>query len=419
MRYSHQLVDRATFDCATILKHFPVTIILRNRSQMVFYALPFLTRSLIALLVVLSFCESTVSAATKAGDWTLYKIGGRDHVSLDNVADFYGLGPVRRASGDFTIRSEGGGRSLRGKESSQDFYINGLKFILSYPITEYDGKLCISRMDLTKLVEPVMRPGRIKGAELVNTVILDPGHGGHEHGARSAYGHEKTFTLDVGLRARTLLQQAGFRVHMTRSTDEYVSLYERAQFANQFKNAIFISIHFNSGGAGTGLETYTLAPRGVPSMMADGPRVSDLNDCAGNVNDAENIALATATHAALVVKSRMFDRGIKRARFVVIREVTIPGVLIEGGFLSNPSDARLIAMPQYRQQMAQCIMTAVSTYRRAVGAQFLVSKKAGESPATVPQVETPDSTTPAPPAPAPVAPEAATQPAAIEPPAAK
>jgi N-acetylmuramoyl-L-alanine amidase len=105
-------------------------------------------------------------------------------------------------------------------------------------------------------------------------------------------------------------------------------------------------------------------------MMADGPRLADNDPCAGHANDPQNIALATATHAALVVRSRMFDRGIKRARFVVIRDIRIPGVLIEGGFLSNPYDARLIATPAYRQQMASSILQAVQNYRRAVGSQI-------------------------------------------------
>src|SRR5205085_11705515 len=106
------------------------------------------------------------------------------------------------------------------------------------------------------------------------------------------------------------------------------------------------------------------------SMMADGPRISDLEPCAGHACDPENMALATAMHASLVVRSKMFDRGIKRARFVVIRDIAIPGVLIEGGFLSNSYDAKLIAMPAYRQQMASCILQAVQNYRRAVGAQI-------------------------------------------------
>ena len=220
------------------------------------------------------------------------------------------------------------------------------------------------------VIEPVLRPSKIKGAEKVNTIVLDAGHGGHDRGALSPYGCEADFTLDVVQRTRALLMQAGFKVVLTRSNNTFISLNERTRIANQYANALFISVHFNSGGAGTGLETYTLAPRGVPSMMADGPRVSDLDQCAGNGNDAQNMALATATHASLVVRSRMFDRGIKRARFVVIRDITIPGVLIEGGFLSNLYDAKLVATPTYRQQMASCILQAVQNYRRAVGTQI-------------------------------------------------
>ena len=251
---------------------------------------------------------------------------------------------------------------------SAEFYINGLKFILSYPIREADGRLILSRMDLTKLVEPVLRPSRIRGAESVNTVILDPGHGGSDAGATSIYGNEKNYALDVALRAREMLRMVGFNVYMTRSSDVLIPLEERAKFASRFPNALFIAIHFNSGGNNaTGIETYTLAPRGVPSMAADGPALSDYFPCPGHTRDAENMALACATHAALVRNSGLYDRGIKRARFVVIRDIAIPGVLIECGFLSNNNDARKISMPTYRQQLALSIFQAVRNYRNAVG----------------------------------------------------
>jgi N-acetylmuramoyl-L-alanine amidase len=310
-----------------------------------------------------------VAAQTQCfAEWTLMKIGGRDYVPLDDVADFYGLGKVQRSGNDAVM--ELGARSLKGAANSVEFYINRLKFNLSYPIVEQNGHLWLSRMDLTKVIEPVLRPSKIKGAELIDTVVLDAGHGGYDKGAPSSYGCEKDYTLDVCQRARMLLMQAGYKVAMTRSSDVFIPLGDRVRFANQYSHALFISIHFNSGGNGTGLETYTLAPRGVPSMMADGPRISDLDPCPGHVNDAENIALATATHAAMVMRSRMPDRGIKRARFVVIRDIIIPGVLVEGGFLSNDYDARLIATPTYRQQLAASVVQAVQNYRRAVGTQI-------------------------------------------------
>ncbi len=331
-------------------------------------------RTLFHLLTLL-----ILATVARAGEWTLYKVGGRDHVSLENVAEFYNLGALRRANNDFSMSV--GYKSLRGAAGSVEFYINGLKFNLSYPIAEVDGKLVVSRMDLTKVIEPVLRPSKIKGAEKIDTIVLDAGHGGHDRGALSPYGCEAAYTLDTVFRTRALLMQAGFKVVLTRSSDTFIPLGERTRIANQYSNALFIAVHFNSGGAGTGLETYTLAPRGVPSMMADGPRVSDLELCQGNGNDAQNMALATATHASLVVRSKMYDRGIKRARFVVIRDIQIPGVLIEGGFLSNLYDARIIAMPAYRQQMASCILQAVQNYRRAVGTQIAdVAAHSGEGP---------------------------------------
>ncbi len=329
-----------------------------------------------------------MSGHALAADWILVKHDGRDYVTFDNVSQFYGLGPVKESGRAFTIAI--GDRSLRGEVGSVDFYVNNLKFNLSYPIAEHDGRPCISRMDLVKIIEPVLRPGHIKESEMVDTVILDPGHGGHDNGAVSAFGNEKSFTLDVANRARILIAQQGIKVYMTRTTDEFIPLEDRVRFANSHPRSLFISIHFNYGG-GTGLETYTLAPRGVPSMMADGPRISDLQQSAGNACDAENMALATATHASLIFHLKsyaqgMFDRGIKRARFVVIRDIAVPGVLVEGGFLSNAYDAKLIATPAYRQAMAASIFQAVQTYRRAVGPSAVQLVRTNP-PARPPEIE--------------------------------
>lgn len=300
----------------------------------------------------------------QAVEWQVLKHDGREYLSFDNMASFYGMSAPRRTGNAAVMML--GSRNVRGEVGSPDFFINNLKFILSYPVVEIGNRLCVSRMDLVKIIEPVLRPSRIKGGQPVDTIILDPGHGGHDQGAGGGVSREKDYTLDTAKRARLRLMQAGFKVYLTRTTDVFIPLEERVRFANNYPNALFVSIHFNSSGNGTGIETYTLAPRGVPSMMADGPRVSDLQECKGNSRDAENIALATATHASLIVRSRMFDRGIKRARFVVIRDITIPGVLIEGGFLTNAYDLRMINTPEYREQLAASIVEASLNYRSAV-----------------------------------------------------
>ncbi len=234
------------------------------------------------------------------------------------------------------------------------------------------GTTLISAMDVVKIIEPILRPQKIKNATAVRTVVLDAGHGGHDSGARGPLGAEKDAALDVVLRAKRLLEAQGYTVKCTRTTDTFVPLEERARFANRFKNAIFISVHFNksSTGGGTGLETYCLAPRGVPSMDEENLRYSDFVQYPGHARDAENTALATTVHASLVRNLGLTDRGIKRARFVVIKKISVPGILVEGGFMSGAPDYRLIATPSYRQKMAQCILEGVNRYQKAVNGEI-------------------------------------------------
>jgi N-acetylmuramoyl-L-alanine amidase len=249
-------------------------------------------------------------------------------------------------------------------------------------------------MDLSKLVEPVLRPAKI-AANPVRTVVLDAGHGGFDQGAQSLLGNEKDFALDVVKRARDLLLKAGFNVRLTRSADVFIPLEDRAAFANRQSNAVFVSVHFNAGAreeAG-GLETYSLAPRGVPSTNSLNLTLADLRPCVGNVRDPENIALATAMHAALITRVGGNDRGIKRARFIVLRDINLPGVLIEGGFLTNPQDRVRIAAPIYRQLLAQAILQGMLSYNRALnrgGATEQIMVRRGAAT----QTETTDSGAP-------------------------
>ena len=306
-------------------------------------------------------------AASHVGafDWTVVNFEGRDYVPLQDVARFYSF-----TQADYSydhLQLSNAVLRMQGSVNSRELYLNGLKFILSFPIIAVDNRPAISRIDLSKLVEPVLRPARIQTAP-ARTIVLDAGHGGYDQGARSVRGNEKDFTLDVVLRARDLLQAAGYNVRLTRSADVFIPLELRAAFASYQSNALFISVHFNSGmrSDAEGIETYCLAPRGVPSSNDTNLTFSDFRPCMGNVRDAENIALATAIHTALITRLGVGDRGIKRARFVVLRDSTVPGVLIEGGFLTNAVDDMRIANPAFRQNMAQAIVQGIEAYNRAV-----------------------------------------------------
>jgi len=331
-----------------------------------------------ALIAAVLAAFSTVTSA----QWRVVMHDGRRYVPIGDVANFYKLNPPEIDGGAFTLTGQG--RTIRGRAGTREIWINNVKYILCFDIVAKKGLLLISAMDVTKIIEPVMRPGKIKNATAVRTVILDAGHGGHDSGARGPLGSEKDATLDVVLRAKKLLEQNGYNVRLTRMTDVFIPLEKRPALANKYPNAIFVSVHFNKSNmvGGTGIETYALAPRGVPSMDEENLSYSDFKQYPGHARDSENIALATAMHSSMLRHLRLFDRGIKRARFVVIRDAEIPGVLLEGGFMNHPVDARLIASGDFRDAFARAILEGVNRYKSAVAGQMQYFKPSAVVAAT-------------------------------------
>ncbi|HKP04475.1 MAG TPA: N-acetylmuramoyl-L-alanine amidase [Chthoniobacterales bacterium] len=315
-----------------------------------------------------------------ADDWTVLRPNNRPYVTFGNVAQFYQFPEYTRVSRTVSLRSER--RTIRAQAGTSELSINGVRFFTHFPLLNNNGEDLISVMDVSKIIEPVLRPSRIARSEKVDTVVLDPGHGGSDNGASSSWGSEKFFTLDVALAARRELIRAGYRVEMTRATDTAVSLEDRVNFANRFPRAVFVSIHFNSSaGDATGVETYALAPEGVTSNMSSEHHVSaaDVARHAGNVQDERNIALTASIHANVLSKLAAFDRGVRHARFHVLRDVKIPAVLVEGGFISSVAEGERIATSYYRQQLAVAIAQGIQNYNAAVnyrtqGANFAVAK---------------------------------------------
>ena len=175
-----------------------------------------------------------------------------------------------------------------------------------------------------------------------STVVIDAGHGGFDRGGiRSNIIPEKGVALDVARRLRSYLADAGFRTVMTRSSDIFVTLDRRVGTANAQRQAIFVSIHFNSArrkGA-NGIETFYGSPR------------------------ARRLASLIQRYAMKTTSGE--NRGIKRARFYVLRRSRIPAVLIECGFLTNRQDARRASRPAWRDQLARQIARAIIQYRRS------------------------------------------------------
>jgi N-acetylmuramoyl-L-alanine amidase len=300
------------------------------------------------------------------GDWTVLRQQNRDYVTFTNVAHFYQFPEYTRVSRAVSLR--GDRRGIRAQAGTSELYINGVRFLTDFPILSSGDDELVSAMDVSKIIEPIMRPSRIQSPHKIETVVLDPGHGGVDQGASNHWGAEKAFTMDVASNARQQLVRAGYKVEMTRAGDTVLSLEDRVKFANRFPNAVFISIHFNSGSGGQGLESYALAPPGVPSNTSNESHVSsaDLQSCPGNAQDARNVALSAAVHAAVLSRLSMFDRGVRHSRFHVLRNIKIPAVLLECGFLSNPAEGPRIATAQFRQQVGAAIAQGVQNYDAAV-----------------------------------------------------
>ncbi len=300
-------------------------------------------------------------------DWQVYKVNGLDYITAENVAKFYSFQRFAREGNDRIFINPS--LVMRWTTGSQSIYIKGIKFNLSFPVVASGDKALISTTDLTKLVDPVMRPTYIKKPITFDTVVIDAGHGAHDTGARGVKGWEKDYALDLALRLEKALIARKFKTLMTRRTDVFLPLSQRVAIANRQRKAIFISVHFNSSGsrAANGIETYALAPQGTRSTNGgSNPWSYKLN---GNIRDAENIALATSVHAHVMYDLKTIDRGIKRARFNVLRGINKPAILFEGGFITNSREGTLINDEAYRQRIANSIAEAVVKFQQAVGKQ--------------------------------------------------
>jgi N-acetylmuramoyl-L-alanine amidase len=303
--------------------------------------------------------------AIAANEWQVIKVNGHDYLSVDNISKFYGL-PAEVVPSGAKIQTETADHPLEFVSGSREAMINGARSWLCFPVIELNGKSLVSRTDVAKTIEPLVRPHRVPDVGKVQTVVLDPGHGGHDKGQVSRYGAEKDFALDVARKLRPILQAKGLRVIMTREGDYFVPLEVRAKIANAARNSIFVSIHFNATNDdpnATGFEIFSFTPRGAPSTSDGTAAASSVNVQPGSSVDAQSLALSACIYHSVLGHLREYDRGIKRARFAVLRLTKVPAVLIEGGFLTERGESKLISNKDWRAKLAGSIGIGIENYR--------------------------------------------------------
>ena len=295
-------------------------------------------------------------------------IGGIEYVPMSKLAGTFGMKyktvePKKRQSifnknisVDFTVHR-------------RDIILAGRKIWLGFPPAEAGGELQIAARDIDKTLKPILTPStRTKIVPLYH-IVIDPGHGGKDHGAinRAFNLNEKTIALDISNKLATILKTKGYKVTLTRTTDTFVDLKTRGALANKWGGQMFLSIHCNAASPNvSGIETFAMTPMGQPSTTASKLSSSDSNGFAGNANDDWNTLLAFYVQSELLRATNANDRGVKRARFAVLVNVTMPAVLIETGFISNPAEARKLATNDHRQLLANAICSGVLRYQGAI-----------------------------------------------------
>lgn len=286
-------------------------------------------------------------------------------ISLHDFARELGLTPSWVEPGK-KLQLKSKWSELNFTADTREMELSGVRVFMGNSARKTAKTLDISPIDRARLLLPIMAPQLLDARGPIRVVALDPGHGGRDNGTRnqSLNLREKELTLDVAMRLKALLEQRGFKVVLTRTDDTYIDLEERPKLAAAAGADVFISIHFNAVGraAVSGLETYALTPQHQYSTGSGEPQPEDATAFPGNKFDGWNAYLGYTMQRHLLGELGLVDRGVKKARFVMLMGLECPGVLVEGGFLSNPEEGKLIATSEYRQRFAEAIAGGVEVY---------------------------------------------------------
>jgi len=192
----------------------------------------------------------------------------------------------------------------------------------------------------------------VKEIGIIPTIVIDPGHGGHNLGAHNPFCEEKRFNLLTARLVKKYLTQLGYRVVMTRSTDVFVPLSKRVDIANHSHGNLFVSIHFNS--------SRNPIPQGVEVFFSD----SDDNQWRSKLSRK----LAASVLSRVVRQTQAVSRGVKKTDFLVIRETQMPSILVEGGFISNAQERSFLKDPRYIEKIARGIVEGIDHYYKVSSA---------------------------------------------------
>jgi len=325
------------------------------------------------------FNSKIISGAITQGGWLNLTIPG-GIVDSTAIVNSNTANPIQRI------------RCLQYNEACQ------ISFLIDKDIDEFEISSTEDYININLRIDTKENVQKIKQSRekwLLDTIIIDAGHGGKDPGAIGIGGlQEKTVTLDVAKRLGKLLEQnLGVNVIYTREDDNFVELWKRTQIANDSNGDLFISIHANANNHHkvSGFETYLLRPgkfddaveivqreNDVIKLEEDKNKYADLSDenfilasMAQNEYIKESEFLASEIQTQLDYVLNIKNRGVKQAGFWVLHKVDMPNVLIELGFLTNKKDIQLLRKARYRQKMAEAIFRSIVTFKEKYEAPLI------------------------------------------------
>ncbi|MDD5645052.1 MAG: N-acetylmuramoyl-L-alanine amidase [bacterium] len=314
----------------------------------------------------------------------VHRYYGAQYIDINSIVKAFGMefcwDPVLKEA-----KLEAPGFVLLMSLNNKYVSANGKTFEMRGPLVLRGGILYVPAGVKEQVIDLYIKTGnpavKEEAGDLRNfKIVIDPGHGGENIGARNKNGaNEKTIVLDISKKVAAILGKTGLRVVMTRDKDVFVTLAKRCDIARSEKADLFMSVHANSAPAKsvTGIETFVL---GVPTseIVKSIEEIEDgdlaLGDSAyqggssGQVDSARrkrlSKRLACFINEEVVKSAQVKNRGVKEARFYVLRNTDMPAVLVEVGFISNADESVLLLHEDYRQKIAEGIASGVIKYFR-------------------------------------------------------
>lgn len=286
-------------------------------------------------------CASVAKAQEPGKEWVVKQIGGVDYIPLENVGTFYRFGKVERKE-DRIHLTQDKRMEVEFVIGSHDCRINRMKIVLERAIQEEDGAAFISRGDLGRVIDPILRPSQIKGRKNFTTVILD------------ADGD----ALVIAAKTKAELEQRGFKVVMTREDDKVMATEERARLANEVQEpAVFICLTFEGSKD---------QPKGARMAVVMPPKGEVVEK--GDGTSSLSVALGTALYGNVLRKlgRNTQDNGLAGDRGSGLSGIRHPSIVLTVANLADAYDARLAANEKFQKAVADGIADGVVKYRHAV-----------------------------------------------------